>query len=115
MKTFIAERTASGSIVTMDGLPMPADFGDGFANPPPYDWGNSGEGARGLSFALLENALESEHLADDLMHEYLLAVVSHLPNSGWTMTDGDVWAWALSVLLVRFAKIVGRGPSCIIV
>jgi len=115
MKTYVAERTAHGNVVNVDGLPLPPCAEHSGAVVKLFDWGNAGQGARYMTEALLEDALESNHLSQELWNEYLLAVVANLPNSGWTLTQGDVWAWALSHLLSRFSKLVSRGPSCIVV
>ena len=88
MKTYRAERTADGVLVTVDGQPLDPrrDLRDLGAEG--FEWGYEGTGPAQLSLAILADLCGA---ADALEHYrlFLETVVSELPPEGWSRTGED--------------------------
>jgi hypothetical protein len=88
MKTYRAERTATGVLVTVDDRPLDPrrDLRDLGAEA--FEWGYEGTGPAQLALAILAD-LRGPAEALEHYRLFMETVVGELPPEGWTRTDGD--------------------------
>ena len=91
MKVYEGERMMAGTMVTVDGLPLPLrDDIKSFSKA--FEWGFIGPGPKQLSLALLAEHLENEGVTLKLVESFERAVTSQLDNC-WRVTSDDINTW----------------------
>ncbi len=100
MKVFKGQRGPQGTLVTVDGAPLPShtevrDFrSDGF------EWGYEGSGPSQLALAIL---VEHRGPDDALRHfrAFMQTVISEIEDDAWTLTSDDIEQRASEVTIVN--------------
>jgi hypothetical protein len=88
MKTYRAERTERGVLVTVDGQPLDPrrDLRDLGAEA--FEWGYEGTGPAQLALAILAD-MRGPAAALEHYRLFMETVVAELPPTGWSRTDDD--------------------------
>ena len=63
-------------------------------SPAVFEWGYGGSGPAQLALALLADALELDHLAEQMYQTFKQAYVSTFDRMSWSITRSDLIAWA---------------------
>ena len=89
MKVYEGGRNLEGSIVTVDGRPLPPRYDLQRHSKTGFEWTFEGAGPAQLALALL-----ADHLGDDAEalrrhQDFMRAVVAHLDNA-WRLTSDDI-------------------------
>jgi Family of unknown function (DUF6166) len=91
MKTYAGERSLSGALVTVDGVPLPPRLDVYSFSRTGFEWSYAGPAPQQLALALLADHLNDDGLALKLSEPFMRAVVAQLDNA-WALTSEDIAA-----------------------
>lgn len=112
MASYQGEKTDSGhTIVTVDGVPLPARHDLRNHSPDGFSWGYLGSGPAQLALAVLAHhfhTIGDEHKLANvkalmLYQDFKAELIATLPKAGWQFTTHDV-ADTLSLILEEQAE-----------
>ena len=85
MRTYHGERTNSGCVVTVDGLPLHVRSDLSGNATTAFDWGYIGGGQ--LSLSLLADFFHCDKKAKAMAETFEKHVLAELPMDSWSLTD----------------------------
>ena len=90
MKCYQGRRIDGGVLVTANGVPLDPRHDLHNHSPDGFEWGYGGSGPAQLALAVLADHLGNCRQALALYQDFKWAVVSKLPESGWTLSARDI-------------------------
>jgi hypothetical protein len=89
MKIYEGGRSLDGSIVTVDGKPLPPRYDLKRLSKTGFEWTFAGAGPAQLALALLADHLGDDREALARYEGFMREVVAHLDNA-WRLTSADI-------------------------
>ena len=89
MKVYEGGRSLDGSIVTVDGKPLPPRHDLKRLSKTGFEWTFEGPGPAQLALALLADHLGNDGEALARYEDFMRDVVAHLDNA-WRLTSDDI-------------------------
>jgi hypothetical protein len=89
MKVYEGGRSLDGSIVTVDGKPLPPRYDLKRLSKTGFEWTFEGPGPAQLALALLADHLGNDGEALARYEGFMREVVAHLDNA-WRLTSDDI-------------------------
>lgn len=89
MKVYEGGRSLDGSIVTVDGKPLPPRYDLKRLSKTGFEWTFEGPGPAQLALALLADYLGNDGEALARYEGFMREVVAHLDNA-WRLTSDDI-------------------------
>ena len=89
MKVYEGGRSLDGSIVTVDGKPLPPRYDLKRLSKTGFEWTFAGAGPAQLALALLADHLGDDREALARYEGFMREVVAHLDNA-WRLTSADI-------------------------
>ena len=89
MKLYEGGRSLDGSIVTVDGKPLPPRYDLRRLSKTGFEWTFEGPGPAQLALALLADHLGDDRAALARYEGFMREVVAHLDNA-WRLTSADI-------------------------
>jgi len=89
MKVYEGGRSLDGSIVTVDGKPLPPRYDLKRLSNTGFEWTYAGPGPAQLALALLADHLGDDREALRRYEAFMREMVAHLDNA-WRLTSTDI-------------------------
>src|SRR6185503_4138101 len=90
MKAYEGRRLGHACVVTVNNAPLNPRLDLWNHSPTGFEWGYGGSGPAQLALALLADHLRDDRRALECYQAFKHAVVSKLPEGGWTLSSADI-------------------------
>jgi hypothetical protein len=93
MKTYTGKRTASGTIVTVNGQPLNPRNDIRCHSPTGFEWGYGGSGSAQLALAILTDHIGDDRIAQAYYQDFKWQVIAPIQTPTWSLTEEQVAEW----------------------